>query len=180
MSKKILLIITTLALVTTLSFVGGSCGPSEPSQFVTYTDEANGFSIKYPDSWHIETPKDPPELKVSIWEKEFGLNPVGLMVGKYAASGYNLEGFSEFRKDFLSNNSEDYTSISTEKLTVGCIQAIKHTYTETVGPTTHKSVEICLVEDGTGWILRFNSPQKSFNSYGSIYETSFGSFHLLE
>jgi hypothetical protein len=150
MNKKFVLMITILALVGALSVSGGSCGPSEPSQFVTYTDEANGFSIEYPDSWHIKTPKEPPELKVSIWEKEFGLNPVGLMVGKYAASGYNLEGFSEFRKDFLSDNTKDYKSISTEELTIDDVPALKHTYNETVGTTTYKSVEVCLIRDGTG------------------------------
>ena len=180
MSKKVILIITILALWATLSIIGGGCGPLEPSQFVTFTDEANGFSIDYPDNWHIKTPKDPPELKVSIWEKGFGLNPAGLMVGKYAASGYSLEDFSEFRKNFLIDNTEDYTSISTEELTIDTIPALKHTYTETVGSASYKSVDVCLIKDGTGWILRFNSPQKSFDSYKSIYETSFDSFSLLE
>ncbi|GAG19175.1 unnamed protein product, partial [marine sediment metagenome] len=173
MNKKFVLMITILALIAALGISGGSCGPSEPSQFVTYTDEANGFSIEYPDSWHVKTPKNPPELKVSIWEKEFGLNPVGLMVGKYAASGYSLEDFSEFRKNFLSENSGDYESISTEELTIDTIPALKHIYTETVGNTPYKSVDVCLVEDGTGWILRFNSSQKSFDSYKSIFNTSF-------
>lgn len=180
MSKKVIFKITTLAMVAILSIIGGSCRPLEPSQFVTYIDEVNGFSIEHPDGWHVGTPKEPPELKVSIWEKEFGLNPVGIMVAKCAASGYSLESFAEFRIDALSDTAEDYAPISTEELTINGIQAIKHTFTETVGPTTYKSVEVCLVVDGTGWILRFNSPQKSFDSYKSTCDTSFYSFRLLK
>ena len=180
MSKKVILIIIILVLVVTLSISVGSCGSSEPSQFVTYTDETNRFSIEYPDDWHINTPKNPPELKVSIWEKEVGLNPVGLMVGKYEVSGYSLEDFSEFRKNFLFNKTKDYISIYTEELTIDGIPALKHTYTETVGSTTYKSVNVCLVEDEIGWILSFNSPQKSFDSYKPIFDTSFNSFRLLE
>ena len=180
MGKKIILIITTLAIAATLSLISMSCGPSEPSQFVSYIDEANGFSIDHPDNWHFDTPSEPPELKVSIWEKEIGPNQVGIMVGKYSAPGYNLESFTGFRKDFLSDTSKDYVSISTEEVTIDGIPAIKHIYTVTIALTTCKLVEVCLVDDGTGWIVNFNSPQKSFDSYKSIYDTAFDSFSLLK
>jgi len=180
MSKKITLIIIILAAITTLSIIFGSCRTLEPSKFVTYTDKENGFSIDHPDNWKVETPSNPPELKVAIYEKKVGLNPVSIMVGKYEAPGYSLESFTELRKDFLSDNSKDYTSISTDKLTIDDMQAIKHIYTETVGPTTYKIVEVCLFDDKTGWIVRFNSPEKSFDSYKTIYDTAFNSFSLLK
>ncbi|MBM3702335.1 MAG: hypothetical protein FJW63_04980 [Actinobacteria bacterium] len=183
MSKRVVFLITILSLVFTLSIlsvISTSCGPSEPLQFVTYTDEANRFSIEYPDNWHTNTPKDPPELKVSIWEKEFGLNPVGIMVAKYAASGYTLESFFEYRKNYLVGNIENYSPVSTEELTMNGVPAIKYTYTQTVGPTAYKSVEICLVKNNTGWILAFNSPGKSFYSYKSTFNTCFNSFRILE
>jgi hypothetical protein len=34
--------------------------------------------------------------------------------------------------------------------------------------------------DGVGWIVRFNSPEKSFDSYKSIYDKAFNSFSLLK
>ncbi|MCL5770725.1 MAG: hypothetical protein M1479_00405 [Actinobacteria bacterium] len=178
--SKNILIITTLAVFITLSLISVGCRPSEASQFVTYTDKENGFSIDYPDNWHIETPSKPLELKVSIYEKKVGLNPVGIMVGKYQAPGYDLESFIEFRKDFLSDTSEDYAYISTEQLTINGITAIKHFYAETVGPTTYEIVEVCLIDNETGWIVRFNSPEKSFDSYKTIYDTAFNSFRLLK
>ena len=179
MSKKVLLIITTLALITTLSSTSVSCGPSEPSQFLTYTDETNGFSIDYPDSWNAGDSREP-QVKVAIWEKEFGLNPIGIMVVKWAAPGYNLESFAEFQINALLDITEDYIAASTEELTISGIPAIKHTYTHTIGLTTYKSVKAYLVENGTGWILGFDSPQKSFDSHRSIFETSLNSFRLLK
>ena len=183
MGKRAVFIITILSLVLTLSILSiiiTGCTTSEPSQFVTYIDEANGFSIEYPDNWHTDTPKDPPEVKVSIWEKEFGLNPVGIMVAKYTASGYTFESFFEYRKNYLASNTKDYSPVSTEELTISSVPAIKHTYTKTVGTTTYKSVEICLVKDNKGWILVFNSSAKSSDSYKPIFDTCFNSFRLLE
>lgn len=180
MSKKVFLIITTLVLAATFSIVGMSCGPSEPSQFVTYIDEAGEFSIDHPDGWHVETHKESSDVKVSIWEKEFGLNPVGIMIAKYAASGHSLESFSEFQIGALPDITEDYVPISTEELTINGIPAIKHIHTSTINPATYKSVRVYLVSNGTGWILGFNSPQKSFDSYKSTFDTSLNSFSLLE
>ena len=179
MNKKTILIVIFLVLIGTLSVQGLSCGPSEPPQFVTYTSETEGFSIDYPDSWNAGDSREP-QVKVAIWEKEFGLNPVGIMVAKYAAPGYNLKSFAEFQINALPDIIEDYISVSTEELIISGIPAIKHIYTHTVGPTNYKSVKVYLVENETGWILGFNSPQKSFDSYKSIFDTSFNSFRLLE
>lgn len=179
MNKKTILIATFLVLIGILSVLGLSCGPSGPPQFVTYTSETEGFSIDYPDGWNAGDSREP-QVKVVIWEKEFGLNPIGIMAAKYAASGYNLESFAEFQINALPDITEDYISISTEELIISGIPAIKHTYTHTIGPTTYKSVKAYLVENGTGWILGFNSPQKSFDSYESIFGTSLNSFSLLK
>jgi len=180
MNKKVVLIIIILALVVTLSVTFVSCGPPEPSKFVTYIDKAGGFSIDHPDGWRVEIHKESSDVKVSIWEKEFGLNPVGIMIAKYAASGHSLESFSEFQIGALPDITEDYVPISTEEITINGIPAIKHIHTSTINPTTYKSVRVYLVSNGTGWILGFNSPQKSFDSYKSTFDTSLNSFSLLE
>ncbi len=180
MSKKVILTIATLVLVITSSGIGVSCGPSEPAQFLTYTDEADGFSIDYLQGWDIEYTEERPEIKVAIWSKKFGLNPVGILVAKYEASGYSLEGFSELQMGALPDITEDYVPISTEELTINGIPAIKHTYTETVVPTTYTSVKAYLVANGTGWILGFYCPQESFDSYKSTFDTALNSFRLLK
>jgi hypothetical protein len=180
MSKKAILIITLISIISIFGATSISCVPSEPSRYVTYFDEENGFSIDHPDNWNIDTPANPPELKVAIYEKEIGLNPVAIMVGKYQASGYNLESFTEFRKSFLNDNCRDYNSISTEKLMINGISATRHLYAETVGQTSYKKVEICLIDNGTGWIICFNSPEKSFDGYETIYNKAFNSFILIK
>ncbi len=172
--------IIVIAAVTIFGTMSISCRTTENSQIVTYVDEENGFSIDYPDNWNIETPSNPPELKVSIYEKKIGINPVGIMVGKYKAPGYNLESFTEFRKGFLSDTGKDYISISTEQIMIGNMPAIKHFYTESVGPTLYKIVEISMFDENIGWIVRFNSPEKSFDNYETIYDTALNSFSLLK
>jgi len=66
LSKKAILTIATPVLGITLSGIGVSCMSLEPSQFLTYTDEANRFSIDYPQGWYIENPKERPTIKVAI------------------------------------------------------------------------------------------------------------------
>jgi hypothetical protein len=180
-SNKVNLAIVITILILILSLICISCTPSKsskPSKFLTYTDKANGFSIDYPEGWYIKHPKKPPQLKVAIFSKKYGINPVGILVGKYRVPGYNLKSFSEYRIDHLSNNTKDFNFISTEELTVNDMKAIKHTYTRKVGQTKYKSVEICLVENGIGWIINCNSPLKTFDSNKPIFDTVLNSFSL--
>jgi len=180
MSKKTIMVITVIAAVTIFYTMNIGCGATESSKIVTYIDEDNGFTIDHPYNWNIETPSNPPELKVSIYEKEIGLNPVGILVGKYEAPGYDLESFTEFRGKFLSDNCIDYHSISKENLTINGIYAIKHFYTETIGQISYKKVEVCIIKDDTGWIICFNSPGKTFDNYAIIYDRAFESFKIVK
>jgi len=145
---------------------------------VTYTDDANGFSIDYPEGWHVEHPKEPAELKVAIWSKKWGTGMAGIMVAKESVPGLSLEAYSKLRIQYLSD-AEDYVPISTEELTITGMQAIKHTYTCTVGQTSYARVQVYLMQNETGWFLGFDCPQKSFDSYQSIRDTVLNSFRLL-
>lgn len=156
-----------------------SCGSSEPAQFVTYTDEENGFSIDYPENWAVE-PKTSSELKVAIWSSGIGVNAASIMVGKYEASGYNLQSFSEYRRNYLADNIDDYAAVSTEESIINGRPVIQHTYTETVSLTTYIKLEVYFFESETGWIVCFPCPQKSFNSYESTFDIALESFRLLD
>jgi len=180
LSKKAILTIIALVLVITLSGIGVSCGPSEPYQFLTYTDEANGFSIDYPQGWYIEHPKERPTIKVSIWSKRLGVDRACIMVTKESVSVQSLESYSELRMQHLAGTTKDYVSISTEELTIDDISAVKHTYTDINGTTTYKSMQVYLVDDGTGWLFGFACPKKSFDSYKSTFNTALNSFRLLK
>ena len=171
--------ITTLVLVIILSVIGVNCGPSGPPQYVKYTDDANGFSIDYPEGWHVEHPKEPAELKVAIWSKKWGTDRAAIMVAKESVPGLSLEAYSKLRIQHLSDTDKDYAPVLTEELTISGIPAIKHTYTSTVGQTSYTSVQVYLVENGTGWVFGFVCPQKSFDSYRPIRDTAFNGFRLL-
>ncbi len=179
MSKRVILI-TMLVLVITLSGIGVSCGPSEPAQFVTYTNEADGFAIDYPQGWDIEHPTEEPKHKVSICTETWRLQAVCIMVYKDASRGLSLEWWSESLMQSARDNAEDYASISTMELTVNGMPAVKHTFTRTIGTTSCTTVMVCSVEGETVWTLFFNSPEGSFDSYKSTFDTALNSFRLLE
>jgi len=156
---------------------------SERPWFVTYTDEANGFSIDYPQGWGIEHPSRPPEVKVAIWKRESDGNPLGILVAKYKASGWSLLRFKSL-KWLLLGRPKDYVPISTEKLNINGVPATKHAYTSTViSAVTHDCyirIKVYLVKNKTGWILAFDCPQKSLDSYESIFGTAINSFRLFK
>ena len=179
MNRRAVFAIAALLLVTVFCIISASCGPSGPPQYVTYTDEVNGFSIDYPQGWDVN-PKESSDVKVAIWSKKFGINAAGILVAKHDAPGYTLKAFSDFQIDALPDIIDDYAPISTEELTVYGIPAIKHTYSQTVTPTAYKTVKVYLVEGRTGWVLYFPCPQKSLDSYKSIFDTALNSFRLID
>lgn len=155
-----------------------SCGPSEPLQFLTYTDEANGFSIDYPQGWDIKY--EQPKYKVAFYIETWDLKVVCIFVYKEWSRGLSLEWWSETLIQAACDNVEDYVPISTEELTINGMPAIKHTCTCTIGSTPCKKVMVSLVEGETVWTLFFDSPQKSFDSYKSTFDTALNSFRLLK
>ena len=179
MGKRIILTVATL-LVVTSSLIGVSCGTSETPTFLTYTNEAKGFSIGFPEGWEVEPFPEHPQNMVSISTKTWNLKTVSIMVYKSEAPGLNLEGFSELQIQWACDNTEDYALIFTEASTIRGIPAIKHTYSCTVGSTTYVSLNVYMVQDETGWILCFDAPQESLDSYESIFDSSLKSFRLLE
>lgn len=166
-----------LFINTTLSLCLG-CGTSEPAQFTTYTDEVSGFSIDYPENWDVE-PKDTSELKVAIWSSGIGFNAACIMVAKYEALGYNLQSFSQYRQDYLVENSDNYIAISTEESIVNNAPVIRHTYNENISLTTYTILEVYFFEEDTGWIIRFPCPQNSVDTYESTFNTALDSFSIL-
>ncbi len=179
MGKSIILTIACL-LVITPCLIGGSCGAAETANFVTYTNEAKGFSIDYPEGWEVEPFPETPKSMVSISTKTWNLKAVRIMVYKSEAPDLNLEDFSEAQIQWASDNVADYALIFTEASTVRGVSAIKHTYSYTVASTTYVSLKVYLVHNGTGWIVCFDAPQESLDAYESIFDSSLDSFRLLE
>jgi len=102
------------------------------------------------------------------------------MVTKESVSVQSLGSYSELRIQHLSGTTKDYVSISTEELTINDISAVKHTYTETNGTTSYKTVQEYLVDDGSGWLFGFACSKKSFDFYKYTFNTALNSFRLLK
>jgi hypothetical protein len=179
MAKRIILTVACL-LVMTSSLIGVSCGTSETVTFVTYTNEAKGFSIDYPEGWVVEPFPETPKSMVSISTKTWNLKTVRIMVFKSEAPDLSLADFSELQMQSVRDTAKDYALIFTEASTVRGISAIKHTYNCTIASTTYFSLKVYLVQDGIGWILCFDVPQESLDTYESIFDSSLNSFRLLE
>ena len=110
MGKRIILTVATL-LVTTSGLIGVSCGTSETPNFVTYTNEAKGFSISYPEGWEVEPFPEHPQNMVTISTKTWNLKAVSIMVFKSEAPGLNLENFSELQIQSACDIAKDYALI---------------------------------------------------------------------
>ena len=178
MNKSIILTVATL-LVTTSGLIGVSCEALETPQFVTYTNEAKGFSIDYPEGWEVEPFPEHPKGMVSICTKTLLLKDVCINVYKTEAPLLSLEDFSEVQIQSACDITEDYTLTSREELVINGILAIKHDYNCTRGSTTYFSLEVYLVYDGKGWILSLYAPLEAFDAYESIFDSSLKSFRLL-
>jgi len=177
-SRKVILTVVALVLVATLSGIGISCKPSKPAQFVTYTNEANEFSIDYPQGWRVEPDLSDPHIRVKICKSLWDQN-VGVQVAKYWDEIGGLDSFSQSQIKAASN-FEDYVPLSTEELTINGIPAIKHTYTATASPKSYKFVQIYLVKNETGWLLHFFCTGKDFDSREATFDTILNSFRLLK
>jgi hypothetical protein len=186
-----------------LGGVGASCGPSQPTQFETYTDEASGFSIDYPQGWDVVTDVAHVNVLCNIWEYKLAKEKTGVQVAKYservaASESFSASelkeavgsanSFSALLMEGLPDNYQDYVAVSAEELTINGIPAIKHTFTGSIKirlafgvPDTisYKWVQVYLVENGVGWLIHCSCPEESFDSYESTWDTVINSFRLL-
>ena len=203
MSRKVILTVVALVLAATLSSIVISCKLSNLAQLVTYTNEANEFSIDYPQGWDIVTDVVGIHGACNIWEHKLATEKVGVQVARYSeASAHDhfstsqlneavgsAESFSALLIKTLTDDYQDYAPVSTEELTVNGVPAIKHTFTGSVNirlafgvPDTvsYKWVQVYLVQDEVGWLLHFSSPEEEFDSHEATFDIMLNSFRLLK
>lgn len=69
MKAKQLIVLTLLAIILVSTMAcgrgGGQATPTPTAGYLTYTDEANGFSISYPEDW---TTMPPESLEAALIE----------------------------------------------------------------------------------------------------------------
>ena len=155
--------------------------PTPVSGFLTYTDEANGFSISYPEDWELVPEEMWEDVLLMLWAPvaceefitDFSITTEGL---PYPLS---VQSYSEGAERHL-RSLEGYTSISEEELTVDGKAAIKHVFTFIMEGETFKVMQVYLVENKTAWVLSFGTVPACWSQYEVIFDNMAGSFQLLD
>jgi len=158
--------------------------PSPTLEYDTYADLEHGFSISHPWGWDIR-----PE-EVWVWEPALisfcasslcEMTTTFFVVRKKVLPWKNisLPEYYEAAKQALED-SERYTFISKEGLTLGRRVGIKHVYTYLREARTYKVMELYMVKDLTGWTISCVTVPACWSQYEPIFDAIVGSFRLVE
>ena len=153
--------------------------PTSLAGYLTYTDEANGFSISYPEDWDIV--QDWMSTHVSFRDSVlYGIFASTIdVVSEDLPYSMSIQAFHDAAK-LLLQGSEGYTSVSEEELIIDGKAAIKHVYTMSILGLTGQQMEVYLMEDKTVWILNFNTVPAFWSQYEDTFNTVARSFRLFD
>jgi len=146
--------------------------------YVVYTDEANGFTISYPEDWEI-IPDVPEAVLIacrdnSSCEDHFPNFSVGKRELSQAMSVQTI--FEEEKANLAT--LEGYTPISEEDVFLDGMPAIKHVFTLVVNEATVKVMEVLLVKGATLWFMPSECAPGCWGYSRDYFDTIVGSFHL--
>jgi hypothetical protein len=148
--------------------------------FLTYTDEAVGFSISYPEKWERMSEEEDVLVGFEAPEAEYDVRANCVVVHEEVPSRGTLQSYFAKNKIDFQKQLKEYTPISEEELTIDGMPAIKHVFTFSKKKTTFKQMQIYLKQGKVGWVVGFTSVPETFNSHQSTFETIAASFHLFE
>ena len=153
--------------------------PTSLAGYLTYTDEANGFSISYPEDWDIV--QDWMSTHVSFRDSVlYGIFASTIdVVSEDLPYSMSIQAFHDAAK-LNFQDSEGYTLVSEEELIIDGKTAIKHVYTMSVLGLTGQQMEVYLMEDKTVWILNFNTVPAFWSQYEDTFNTVAISFRLFD
>ena len=153
--------------------------PTSLAGYLTYTDEANGFSISYPEDWDIV--QDWMSTHVSFRDSVlYGIFASTIdVVSEELPYSMSIQAFHDAAK-LNFQDSEGYTLVSEEELIIDGKTAIKHVYTMSILGLTGQQMEVYLMEDKTVWILNFNTVPAFWSQYEDTFNTVARSFRLFD
>jgi hypothetical protein len=153
--------------------------PTSLAGYLTYTDEANGFSISYPEDWDIV--QDWMSTHVSFRDSVlYGIFASTIdVVSEDLPYSMSIQAFHDAAK-LNFQYSEGYTLVSEEELIIDGKAAIKHVYTMSILGLTGQQMEVYLMEDKTVWILNFNTLPAFWSQYEDTFNTVARSFRLFD
>lgn len=153
--------------------------PTPIPGYSIYTDEANGFSISYPEDW--DKISDVPEVVLIAYrdnspcEDHFPNFNVGQSELSQPISVNELFGQE---KEYLAT-LEGYNHISEEDLIVSGLPAIKHVYILVRDEVTVDVMELILVEGTTAWFIACECAPGCWGYSKDDFDTIVSSFYLL-
>jgi len=183
MKAKRLIILALLAVlvVSTVGCGGGGQEPTPITGYVTYNDEANGFSISYPEHWgNLVRFQTSEKTIVAFYDPKLGCSaPSGVNLVKEALpDSLSLREYFEAGKAMSADMDLGQTSIFEEQVTLGGRTAIKHVYILT--GLDAKGMEVYLVEGSTGWVITCSTIRGFWDKYEPVFDTMLNSFRLLD
>ena len=156
--------------------------PTPSTGLLTYTDNANGFSIAYPQDWQ----KMPQYLLTEDALVGFfrgtgqaDTSSYNVMMGEWP-SGMTVEDLYAGVKSDIEATTEGYSFIAKDNLTINGIPAIKHTCTFRAGGQTLKAIQVLLVKDNKAWFLTLASPPEYFAQNEPTFNAIINSFQVSD
>jgi hypothetical protein len=170
-----------LSFLIVVPLLAASCCGS--SGYTEYTDEANGFTISHPHDWNKLPDEEVPQRMLVIFRPDSSCGNVtesiNVVKGELSEAMTLDELFAE--QQISLNMLGNYTSISTENVTVNGIDAIKHVFSAIGAPNKIiKAMQLCLMDGMTVWIVTCRCDPECYDGYETMFNTVVNSLKVID
>lgn len=153
--------------------------PKLRKDFLTYVDDAVGFSISYPGTWNVEADSSDYVVCFVAPEAKHGGTANCVVVHEKAPAQESLQSYFARSKADLQKGFKEYNPISEEELIIDDIPAMEHIFTYSDKNMIFKLTQIYLKQGEVGWVLCCASVPDAFDSYLTTFKAITASFHLF-
>ena len=168
-----------ILLVTIVALFAAACGSGADSEFVTYTDNVNGFSISVPADWEPEEDESGVFFLSPTTCAEW--YPFGAVTASYEESYTSAQTYYTDIIEPVIESFNGYNLISKDNLTIDGNPAVKvvYTYIGSYGESVQETFCI-LINQQTAWLIIGSCDVSCWNTYQGTFNTMANSFHLLD
>jgi len=155
--------------------------PAAVAGYLTYSDEANGFTVYYPEEWAPIPEEWHTEEVVGGYRDESDCGGIlsSFRVGtREEQSAVTLQEYCESLKDDYAA-LEGCTFVAEEAVTVAGLDAMAQVYTLVEDEVTVKRRQIILVQGTRVWFIVCDAAFSCWSAYGPAFDTVVDSFQLL-
>jgi len=167
-------------VVAALVTAGCSCGGTKYS---VYTDVAGGFAISHPGDWEQVPEDEVPQGILVIFRPGTACGSVSESINVVRGELYQPMTVDEWfaEKQTPLSMLGEYTPISTEKVTVGGFEAIKHVFSAWGEPqTVVQAMQLYVLDGMTAWIVTCRCDPACYDGRETMFDTVVNSFRLVD